>query len=430
MSHAHRIFAGTPQASLTPTANDAHNWPVDLGELADLRTQGAAGPVKIGFETTAGLIELGYGLDSISDLLPSHFLYPNWEETAATKIDGQQIKNPQERKDPIVTAHTGVGETRVTGQIGADRSYTVNRINDLQWRESGVGSVVILDGLLLRSVTHGGGTSRAISSSAGADLESLFKNLAYLRATRERPLRTYRQGVGKPQAIGYAGEWTATVLHRRSEEAVVYARLPNIPSTVEKAKLQLDESFVETPDTLLGAVTAWLKHLGVANSLQSRVSKREDGSLELQVTVPNQEAHNIVEIGFGISQVLPILTCGLLQTKGSLFVVDLPEAHLHPKPQSELADFFCSLALSGRNALVETHSEMFFHRLRTRSEMLPQLRNLIAVYFIDEPKNGICREPRKIGLGLDDETDWPAGFFQEGWDIEVQISSLRRARRS
>src|ERR1700733_13991333 len=54
MSHAHRVFAGTPQATLTPRARDAKNWPVDLGELGDLRTEGATGPVKIELETSAG----------------------------------------------------------------------------------------------------------------------------------------------------------------------------------------------------------------------------------------------------------------------------------------------------------------------------------------------------------------------------------------
>ncbi len=148
------------------------------------------------------------------------------------------------------------------------------------------------------------------------------------------------------------------------------------------------------------------------------------------VTLRGQERHNVTEVGFGVSQVVPILTAGLLQPKGSLFVVDLPEAHLHPKPQAELADFFCSLALTDRYSLVETHSEMFFHRLRLRAEMIPALKNEIAVYFLDGSRGSpCCTSPRWIGLGLDDEPEWPADFFQEGWDMEVQIGSLRRARK-
>jgi len=138
----------------------------------------------------------------------------------------------------------------------------------------------------------------------------------------------------------------------------------------------------------------------------------------------------LVEVGFGNSQVLPVLTAGLLQPEGSLFVVDLPEAHLHPRPQADLADFFCSLALSGRFSLVETHSEIFFDRLRLRAEMDDDLKNKIAVYFIDKPgDDGLCRQLRPVGLGLDEQFEWPAGFFQEALLNEEQIEAVRQSKR-
>jgi predicted ATPase len=117
-----------------------------------------------------------------------------------------------------------------------------------------------------------------------------------------------------------------------------------------------------------------------------------------------------------------------LQPENSLFIVDLPEAHLHPRPQSDLADFFCSLALSNRFSLVETHSEMFFHRLRLRAEMDEKLARSIAVYFIDKPKEGLCSHPRPVGLVFDEQINWPVGFLQEAWEIESQIEAVRRAK--
>src|SRR6185437_15102195 len=248
-SHAHRIFAGTPQASLTPTANDVENWPVDLGDIDDLRTLGATGPVKIRFETGTEFIELGYGDDSIPDMVdlaPSYFLYPKPD----TQVEGRATKELQNRHGPGVIGETGIGETRITQQMGGD-AYEVKRLNRLQWQESGVPSIVILDGLLLRSVTHEGGTSRPISSSAVAVLESLFNNLAYLRPTRKRPSRTYPHGFGKPQRIGYAGEWTATILQLHRLEPVKYVELPNIPRTIEEARLIGDDIFAEKSGTLL-----------------------------------------------------------------------------------------------------------------------------------------------------------------------------------
>jgi predicted ATPase len=95
-----------------------------------------------------------------------------------------------------------------------------------------------------------------------------------------------------------------------------------------------------------------------------------------------------------------------------------------------LADFFCSLALSNRFSLVETHSEMFFHRLRLRAEMDEKLARSIAVYFIDKPKGGYCCNPRNVELSLDKQFTWPVGFFQEAWETESQIEIVRRARTS
>jgi predicted ATPase len=121
---------------------------------------------------------------------------------------------------------------------------------------------------------------------------------------------------------------------------------------------------------------------------------------------------------------------GLTQPEESLFIVDLPEAHLHPRPQAELADFFCSLALSKRSVIVETHSEMFFHRLRLWAALNQELANKIAVYFVDPPNpNNICVEPRPVGLAFQDELTWPKGFLQEAWEMESQIKAAREARR-
>ena len=119
-----------------------------------------------------------------------------------------------------------------------------------------------------------------------------------------------------------------------------------------------------------------------------------------------------------------------MQADDSLFIVDLPEAHLHPRPQAELADFFCSLAMSKRSVIVETHSEMFFHRLRLWAALSQELADRIAVYFVDPPgPDNLCREPRRVGLEFQDELKWPSKFLQEAWEVEAQIKAVREAQR-
>jgi len=425
MAHAHRLFANTPQATLTP-ADDASVWPVDLGFTRDLRTHGALGPVKIGLRTSEGWIDLGFGSDSIAELLPSYIRHPRGFQDPERSGVVPSTTSPQLSESSQI-AQTGVEVFRPE-QNDTARYYELHRSGVMQWQENREDVFVILDGLVLKAATHKSGTASLLSGTSQTELGSFLGNLSYLRATRRRPSRTYENRIGKPQPIGYEGEWTATLLNKQGLDPVTYANLPRIPETVEEAQRLIGTTLARETGTLIGAVQTWLKRLGLATALSSKPVDEDPDRLEILAALEDQKAHNLTEIGFGVSQVLPILTAGLLQRENSLFIVDLPEAHLHPRPQSDLADFFCSLALSNRFSLVETHSEMFFHRLRLRAEMDENLARSIAVYFIDRPRNGLCCDPREVELGVEKQYTWPVGFLQEAWEIESQIELVRQAK--
>ncbi len=115
------------------------------------------------------------------------------------------------------------------------------------------------------------------------------------------------------------------------------------------------------------AVTYWLKRLGLARSIDVKNLARRSNIFEVLVSgaggVPTA---NFADVGFGISQVLPVLVQGFLVRRGGTFVVQQPEIHLHPDAQAGLADFFLYLASQGINSIVETHSEYLLVRLRRR----------------------------------------------------------------
>ncbi len=423
MSHAHRLFAGTPQATLTPRAKDAGDWPVDFGELGDLRTEGAKGPVKVELETSAGWSTIGFGIDSLTSLLPSYFLLPRGGGGAATTVVAAS-KTSIAYGPGASSGVEPVGNHVPSENAERSTSYEVQRLNQEQWQEGGTPSTVILDGLVLNAVTpNDGGTARRLSGDAQDDLKALFRDLVYLRATRKRPSRAYLPEVGFPQEIGYSGEWMATALYdEKGRRRVAYMELPAPPSALDMTWSGQFAVATEHEDALINAVLIWLNRLGLADAVRVELSDRDSKSLEILISAPSQRAHNISDIGFGVSQVLPVITAGLLLPKDSLFIVDLPEAHLHPRPQAELADFFCSLALSGRSCLVETHSEMFVKRLQLRAEMDEVFREKLAVYFIDGAQNGECQLPRAIELTGDGPVRWPTGFMRENWEANAQIA--------
>ena len=76
---------------------------------------------------------------------------------------------------------------------------------------------------------------------------------------------------------------------------------------------------------------------------------------------------DITDVGFGISQVLPIIIQGFLSPANSITVVEQPEIHLHPTMQADLGDLFIDIVNnSHKKIIIETHSEYLLRRIRRR----------------------------------------------------------------
>ena len=73
---------------------------------------------------------------------------------------------------------------------------------------------------------------------------------------------------------------------------------------------------------------------------------------------------NLIDVGYGVSQTLPIITELLRADAPSMFLLQQPEVHLHPSAQAALGSLFCSVAGSDRQLVVETHSDYIIDRVR------------------------------------------------------------------
>ena len=133
-------------------------------------------------------------------------------------------------------------------------------------------------------------------------------------------------------------------------------------------------------DYLLGSypwldteLSNWLgsDHLNLANDIKVEVHVGDDDmGLLSQIFFGDRKTgywDNIVDVGFGASQVLPILVEALVAKPGSLVIVEQPELHLHPDGQARLADIFIWAANKNKSIFfLETHSENLLLRLRRR----------------------------------------------------------------
>ena len=73
---------------------------------------------------------------------------------------------------------------------------------------------------------------------------------------------------------------------------------------------------------------------------------------------------NMIDVGYGVSQVLPVIAELLRRDAPSMFLLQQPEVHLHPSAQAELGSLFCRIAEPDRRLVVETHSDHLLDRVR------------------------------------------------------------------
>lgn len=134
---------------------------------------------------------------------------------------------------------------------------------------------------------------------------------------------------------------------------------------------------------------------------------------------------NISNVGFGISQVLPIITQALLLSEGEILILEQPEIHLHPKAQSMMADFLLSMALSGKRIIVETHSDHLITRIRRRIAENENIHDLVSINFLE---NTTDWNVKLISIKVDEYgvlSVWPNNFCS---DSDEEFRAIIRAQ--
>ena len=97
----------------------------------------------------------------------------------------------------------------------------------------------------------------------------------------------------------------------------------------------------------------------------------------------NKEPINIVNIGYGVSQVLPVIF-DLFARRTDIMAIQQPEVHLHPKAQAALGDIFYNMSTgkSKKKLIVETHSDYIIDRFRQRMRKTTEKPAAHVVFFL------------------------------------------------
>lgn len=133
--------------------------------------------------------------------------------------------------------------------------------------------------------------------------------------------------------------------------------------------------------------------------------------------------------GFGYTYALPIVIDGLIAKKGSLLVIENPEAHLHPKAQSNMGFFIGKMVAAGLKIVVETHSEHVVNGIRRAALSDLGLNPAdVNIYFFTSDDKG-CQY---TSIAIDENgnlSDFPIDFFDQVRQDMMEIISLASQRR-
>jgi hypothetical protein len=132
------------------------------------------------------------------------------------------------------------------------------------------------------------------------------------------------------------------------------------------------------------ALSSFGQTSGLFDSLEVR-RKGQKESDPFQIVVKTMgPAFNLVDVGYGVSQVLPIVVDVLQNPRNSTFLLQQPEVHLHPRAQAELGSFLAALAKEqSKRFVIETHSDYLIDRIRmdVRDKKLISPDDVVILYF-------------------------------------------------
>jgi hypothetical protein len=231
------------------------------------------------------------------------------------------------------------------------------------------------------------------------ELEQQLDSTRYLGPLREASERLYTWPGDAPEDVGFSGENTVAALLAARERVL---RMPG-----------------EQEDVGFGVLLArWLVRMKLLESFEAKPIVPEARIYQVMVrTLGSRRQVNLADVGFGVSQVLPVLVQLLYAERDNTLMFEQPEIHLHPRVQSELADLFIEAIKMvedgkprGIQCLVESHSEHFLRRIQRRIAEGALTPDQTALYFCKPgPEGSVIEELNVDKYG--NISNWPENFF-------------------
>ncbi len=204
-------------------------------------------------------------------------------------------------------------------------------------------------------------------NDAQRKIGQVLSKTLYLGPFRQSPRRSYPTRGATPNQVGAEGESTIPLL---ANEAVQSKSRPHI-----------------------NQIAAWLSAMGLGSRVDiSRVATSD--LFDVSVQLPDGSDFPIADLGYGLSQVLPVLTQLSFAPSGATLLFEQPELHLHPLAQRPLASVFID-AIRKRDIhiVAETHSPHLFGQFQREVRAQKLQPNEIALYRVKRSEGKTQIEP-------------------------------------
>jgi hypothetical protein len=244
--------------------------------------------------------------------------------------------------------------------------------------------------------------------------EKILSSISNIGPLRERAERHYRWTGFVPSSVGITGKDTIW--------AILAARAEN---------RQYNFKYKQPLESFEVVIAKAMQKTGLIDEFKlSRVSEeRQDYDVKVK-TKGSTTFTDIPDVGFGVSQVLPVLVQLYYAPCDSIIIMEQPELHLHPNAQSALADIMIDAIMARENArprniqlIIETHSEHFLRRFQRRIAEGKLPNDSFAAYFANNDYSPTILEPLQMNL-LGEITNWPNNFFGDiNGDIFAQATA-------
>ncbi|MDY6805349.1 MAG: AAA family ATPase [Cyanobacteriota bacterium] len=204
------------------------------------------------------------------------------------------------------------------------------------------------------------------------------------------------------------------------------------PGTFEHYVATIINYWQKTEDSRLKELWKAMETLGLTSKVVAQ--KLNDIAIELLVSNlpgkgPENNLRSIADVGFGLSQILPVIVALIAAEPGQLVYLEQPEIHLHPRATAALGDLLVKAANRGVKVIVETHSDLLLRRVQSLvAEGKIEPEN-VKLHWFQLSDNGVT----EIGSADMDDAgaygeDWPEDFSDIALDEESRYLDAAEAR--